>query len=404
MLFENIKMALAALISNKMRSFLTMLGIIIGIGSVIATASIGDTVRKMFTDIYANVGMSGAFLVLNIDNPKESDFFSIDDINRLKEAFLGKLVYVDARDATNGEITTKLTTQKITLTGIDYNYIDMQRAMSIKHGRFLKEKDILEESTNCIIEDKVAQKLYNTENAVGRTFSMNLNGDFTEFTIVGVYTQNISALQKVLQGFQSNSEVFVPWSLYKANHEYIAVLAYYFDPTFNIEEVGKLNKELLSYVAKIKKSNINNYSLYTVQEQMGQVDGFLAGVAIAIGGIAAISLLVGGIGIMNIMLVSVTERTREIGIRKALGATTKDILTQFLIEAAILSAIGGLIGVILAIVLVFSVGTLINVPVVIKPSIIFIAVGFSAIVGVFFGIFPAKKAANNDPIIALRYE
>ena len=137
---------------------------------------------------------------------------------------------------------------------------------------------------------------------------------------------------------------------------------------------------------------------------MGQVDGVMAGISAAVGGIAAISLLVGGIGIMNIMLVSVTERTREIGIRKALGASTKDILIQFLTESALLSALGGLIGVLLAIGLVSLGGAIFHLQVVIKPIIIVIAVAFSAVVGVFFGLYPANRAANEDPIVALRYE
>jgi putative ABC transport system permease protein len=124
----------------------------------------------------------------------------------------------------------------------------------------------------------------------------------------------------------------------------------------------------------------------------------------AVGGIAAISLLVGGIGIMNIMLVSVTERTREIGIRKALGAKTRDVMIQFLTESAILSAMGGIIGVLTGAGLVLLGGTLLGMPVVIKPLVIIVAVGFSALVGVFFGIYPASKAAGKDPIDALRYE
>ena len=130
----------------------------------------------------------------------------------------------------------------------------------------------------------------------------------------------------------------------------------------------------------------------------------LGGVSAAVGGIAAISLLVGGIGIMNIMLVSVTERTREIGIRKALGARTKDIMIQFLTESAVLSAIGGTIGIILAAALLYTIGKIFSLPVVVKPQIVLMAVGFSALVGVFSGIFPAKKAAEKDPIVALRYE
>ena len=154
----------------------------------------------------------------------------------------------------------------------------------------------------------------------------------------------------------------------------------------------------------MKGRNPEDFSGQTAIEEMGTVDSVMGALSAAVGGIAAISLLVGGIGIMNIMLVSVTERTREIGIRKALGARTRDVLIQFLTESAILAACGGTIGVIFAVSVVSLGGILLNLPVVIKPGIILLAVSFSAVVGIFFGIYPASKAAKADPIDALRYE
>ena len=157
---------------------------------------------------------------------------------------------------------------------------------------------------------------------------------------------------------------------------------------------------LTVYLGKIKNRNAEDFYTNTVADEMGSIDSLMGGLSMAVGGIAAISLLVGGIGIMNIMLVSVTERTREIGIRKALGARTRDVL----IESAILSALGGIIGVLLAVSLVTAGGAALGLPVVIKPGIILLAVSFSAVVGIFFGIYPASKAAKADPIDALRYE
>ena len=139
-------------------------------------------------------------------------------------------------------------------------------------------------------------------------------------------------------------------------------------------------------------------------EEMNSVDSVMGGLSMAVGGIAAISLLVGGIGIMNIMLVSVTERTREIGIRKALGAKTRDVLIQFLTESAMLSACGGILGVLLGTSLVLAGGAMLGMKVIIRPSVILIAVSFSAVVGIFFGLYPASRAAKADPIDALRYE
>ena len=161
---------------------------------------------------------------------------------------------------------------------------------------------------------------------------------------------------------------------------------------------------LKTYVAKSKGRNPEDFRMETAKAQMGQWDSMMGGLATAVGGIAAISLLVGGIGIMNIMLVSVTERTREIGIRKSLGARTRDIMVQFLTESAILSACGGILGILMGGGIVTIGGSLLGVQTVVKPGVVVLAVGFSAMVGIFFGIYPASKAAKKDPIEALRYE
>lgn len=161
---------------------------------------------------------------------------------------------------------------------------------------------------------------------------------------------------------------------------------------------------VLAYIARMKKREPGDYFTQTAVGQMKDVDSMMGSLSAAVGGIAAISLLVGGIGIMNIMLVSVTERTREIGIRKALGARTRDILIQFLTESAVLSALGGLAGVVLAAGLVGLGGAVLGVGVVIRPAVVVLAVSFSALVGIFFGLYPASKAAGAEPIEALRYE
>lgn len=212
----------------------------------------------------------------------------------------------------------------------------------------------------------------------------------------------MNAFQALMMGGRSDrGSAFLPYTLLTWPNDY-----FYYLHVFASEDVD-LNEfldQLKAYVANIKGRNPEDMYMQTAMEEMSSVDSVMGGLSAAVGGIAAISLLVGGIGIMNIMLVSVTERTREIGIRKSLGAKTRDILIQFLTESAILSACGGIIGIIIGVGLVSGIGMAFGIGVVIRPAVVVMAVSFSAAVGVFFGLYPASKAAKADPIDALRYE
>ena len=400
------KMALAALKANKMRSFLTMLGIIIGIGSVIAITSIGDTMRRMFADIYKDVGVTQGFVFIGywVEDVRQSDYFTLEDLEKIKEVFGDRIAYQDSAATVNGEITTRLTKKKFEFTGIDHNYNEVQ-PVTVEYGRYLNEGDVRGRKQNCVMEASAAKELYGTENAVGRTFRIPVFGEMMEFNIVGVYKKEQTAFQKMmLEGNNGTGYALIPYTLLTFPNDTFYEYHFFADPAMDEQAFKEFTSELIAYIARTKGRTPSDFYLQTAQEEMGQMDTMLKGISAAVGGIAAISLLVGGIGIMNIMLVSVTERTREIGTRKALGATTRDILVQFLTESAVLSALGGLIGVLLASGIVSIGGAIFQLPVVVRPSIIMIAVGFSALVGIFFGIYPAKKAAERDPIIALRYE
>ncbi len=402
MLIENMQMAFFAIRINKMRSILTMLGIIIGIGSVISIVSIGDTMRAMFADLYKNVGLTQAYISIGywVNDTRQGDYFTLDEMEQVKEAFSDEIAYIDSSASASAKAVYKRTSIDFSYEGIDWNYQDVQ-PVNMVYGRYLNEGDILGRKKNVVMDTDSALKLFGVEDAVGRTFRTTLYGTTDDFTVVGVYRKEINAFQAMMMGQSKNGSAFIPYTLLTWPNDYFYSLHVYAREGVNLDDFFG---QLQAYCAKLHSRNPNDMYVQTAVQEMNMVDSIMGGLSAAVGGIAAISLVVGGIGIMNIMLVSVTERTREIGIRKALGARTRDVMVQFLTESAILSACGGLIGVILGVSLVAAGGAALGMKVVIRPLIVIIAVGFSAVVGIFFGLYPASKAAKSDPIDALRYE
>lgn len=402
MLIENMQMAFFAIRINKMRSILTMLGIIIGIGSVISIVSIGDTMRAMFADLYKNVGLTQAYISIGywVNDTRQGDYFTLDEMEQVKEAFSDEIAYIDSSASASAKAVYKRTSIDFSYEGIDWNYQDVQ-PVNMVYGRYLNEGDILGRKKNVVMDTDSALKLFGVEDAVGRTFRTTLYGTTDDFTVVGVYRKEINAFQAMMMGQSKDGSAFIPYTLLTWPNDYFYSLHVYAREGVNLDDFFG---QLQAYCAKLHSRNPNDMYVQTAVQEMNMVDSIMGGLSAAVGGIAAISLVVGGIGIMNIMLVSVTERTREIGIRKALGARTRDVMVQFLTESAILSACGGLIGVILGVSLVAAGGAALGMRVVIRPLIVIIAVGFSAVVGIFFGLYPASKAAKSDPIDALRYE
>lgn len=403
MLIENMAMAFHAIRANKLRSFLTMLGIIIGIGSVIAIVSIGDTMRTMFTDLYKDIGITQAYVSYGYwnDDWRQSDYFTMDELELIQKAFGDEIAYIDSNAGTGAEVHAGRVSMNFQFQGITEKYMDVQPVTMI-YGRYLNEGDILGRKKNVVMNAESADMLYGTENVVGRTFRTTIYGYTDEYTVVGVYKKEMSPFQRLMMGVGSDTgEAFIPETILTWPND-----TFYYCHVFAADDVDMADfmNRLKTYIAKLKDRNPEDYYSNTAMDEMGSVDSVMGALSAAVGGIAAISLVVGGIGIMNIMLVSVTERTREIGIRKALGARTRDVLIQFLTESAILSACGGIIGVVLAVTLVTVLGAALGLSVVIRPAVIVLAVSFSAVVGLFFGIYPASKAAKEDPIDALRYE
>ncbi len=400
LIIESLKLALTSIKMNKLRSFLTMLGMIIGISSVISIVSIGDTMRGVISKEYESFGKNRISIYIYNSDEGYSDVFSFEEIEKIQEAFPDDINYIGPSTGISGEIINKNQKNKCNINGLSPNYQNIQN-FKIIYGRNLSENDINAGKKYVLLQNTSSSKLFGTEDGTGKIITVESNGTIEEYLVVGIYENTQSTFQKLFAGNSDTHTLYAPARAFSSED------SAFFNIDLNINDTT--DKELFksrvaSLIGRMKNVEPQHVRVYAASDEMSTIDDMMSKLSLAVGAIAAISLIVGGIGIMNIMLVSVTERTREIGIRKALGARTSDILLQFLIESAIISAAGGIIGTILGAGTILLGGLLINIPVVIKPTVILTAVSFSALVGIFFGLYPAKKAASKDPIAALRYE
>lgn len=408
---ENVLLALAGIKANKMRAFLTMLGIIIGISSVIMITTLGAIVQNGMLGVFSDLGVSNLveiYLSYRDDAARsgssDSDYISVDMINQIKERFGDRLKYtVYTERCGGGKISFNREELDFSLNGFTEDYAASMNT-EILRGRYLTEKDIAREKYVCVIPHDMAEKIYGSpKNAVGQTVSLTLGANANDFVIVGVYKYKQSTFGGV---FSSNYEIHIPVTTAERINGGGGYYSYVDFTAADNEDAVKFAEELGKYVNERFYKNNDSFEIktYTMREQLDMITQYMGIVQLVLSLIAGISLLVGGIGVMNIMLVSVTERTREIGVRKALGAPNSAIRLQFIVESVIICAIGGLIGIISGVLLGNVVGFFLKQTAVPSVPAIIIAVTFSMAIGIFFGYYPANKAAKLDPIEALRYE
>ena len=404
--YEYVKMAVQNIRANKGRSFLTMLGIIIGIASVIAIVSIGEGTKNQMNSEISDIGGGQVYIYVSDDAITEQEWITPEDINAVRE--LESVEGVNVAESYNGETVTGKGTFNLMVTaeGPDPKMVNNA---DMKYGNYFGEQEVEEAKPVCVISDADAKRLFGTDDVVGMSLDITCYDVTKSFRIAGVTTQkeNGTFVSYTYEGMPVT--VNIPYS---AMNELVGDVDYFYSMTVQVDtslDSQKVANEIVHLLEKNHQSAGDDYfQIQNFQDVMKSMNQMLGMVTAFISFVAGISLLVGGIGVMNIMLVSVTERTREIGIRKSLGAKTSSIMLQFLAEAAILTVIGGVIGIILGIIGAYGICSVIStsMQMTISPGIslstILFATLFSCAVGVFFGIYPARKAAKLSPIEALR--
>lgn len=420
-LFDNIRLAFSSLWANKLRALLTMLGIIIGIGSVIAIVTLGDSLTGSITDSLQGFGINnitvslqrksedaettgGAVRMFGMENPSSEDLFTNAMIEEFRTAYPDEIYAIAlSQSLGGGQVQQDDTTVQVTAMGVNEEYA-LANNVNLLHGRFVKDSD--GERQIAVVSDVFCESVFGTSGAsvLGQEFELSVNGQLLRFYVAGVYEYDDDGFVS-MTGSDPVTELYLPLEAAQklsggetGYQSFTVVASTDTDTTAFLEQVESF---FASFYTRNESYTATASSMESMLEEM---TGMLNTVKLAISAIAAISLLVGGIGVMNIMLVSITERTREIGTRKALGAPGFAIRMQFITEAVVICLVGGALGVALGVGLGAAGAGLLGYAA--KPSLtaIGLAVGFSMLIGVFFGYCPASKAAKMDPIDALRYE
>lgn len=428
LIYENIRLAFSSLIANKMRALLTMLGIIIGISSVIAIMTVGNSVTQDVTEQMASIGANNITVSLQVkEDEKEStkegmrfgdgggkkttlletDYISREMLEEYVDTYSDSIMAISgSRSVGEGQVLDGNLYANITLNGVSTGYF-VANNTKILTGRFFSENELNDSKMVAIVSDKFVNNMFKgvNEDAIGKEVVAYIGDKMYKLIIVGVYEYENSAYSfSTTSEKDTSTECYIPLrTAQKLTH-----MSGY--TNFTVVTNSGVNSDDFtatteSFFNRYYRNNRNwQISAFSMASMVDMMTEMLGTITTAISVIAGIALLVGGIGVMNIMLVSITERTREIGTRKALGAPNSSIRLQFIVEAIVICIVGGIIGILIGVFAGIKIAQAMGSPASPSVSSILLSLGFSMAIGVFFGYYPANKAAKMDPIEALRYE
>lgn len=428
LIWENVKLAFQALLANKMRALLTMLGVIIGIGAVIAIMTVSSSLTNSISDSFQEMGANNITVGLKQTSSttetrsnglkfgaanrnsmvEKEDLITDDMLSELKTEFSDKIDAIAISETVaSGTVHDGSNTANISISGINSEYFSSDD-VTLLAGRRLTSNDNTGKKKVIMISDKVVDQIFDgdSQKALSQKIQVEIDGVYYQYYVVGVYKYESN------NSFSSSSDeditttAYIPILTGKAQtHSDEGYQQFTVVTKSGIDSVSTFATQIENFFAPYYSSNEDYKVSTTTMESMTEsMSDMIGTVSIAISFIAGISLLVGGIGVMNIMLVSITERTREIGTRKALGAKNSSIRFQFIIESMILCLIGGILGILVGFLLGAIAASILGYSAAVPVAAIIVAVGFSMVIGIFFGYYPANKAARMDPIEALRYE
>lgn len=388
-LVDSFKISMADMKRNTMRTVLTILGIVIGIAAMIAVFSVGQAGKERIQEELNNFGINRIWILPNISGDEEGGM-TLRDAQLLEDKIPG-LSAVCPADFKMAKVESKYASEQCDIMGTN-EYVTQTQKTVMAEGRHLSTSDVEYKRKVLVLSQKAKQELFGDESALGQ--KVDITG--VSFSVIGVEEEISGIYDQFFLG-----KCYIPITVYESifKDDELSEIDVVAADSDSVDSVAKKSKQLLN-----KKYGEDSVKVINLSSEMENADNIMNIFTLVIAAIAGVSLLVGGIGIMNIMLVSIKERTREIGIRKALGATGSDILKQFLFESMLYAVVGGVIGVIVGCFMTVVAAQYIGLSIRLSAMPVFLSVGFATGVGLIFGILPARRAAKMDPVDALRHE